>query len=363
MPGTLSSGHKLQEQSMDFGQWTRALGRMMAASIVAAGFAMSTTGYSEELTPIRLRLDWVWQAPQSIWTLANERGYFRDEGLSVTIDRGYGGLENAAALASGNYDFLFGDMNSVILFNAKSPDQKLTSVFVIYDAYLGSVIVRKGSGITKPKDLEGKSIGAPLTTGGRTMFPAFAAANGIDESKVNWQTVSIQLQDQQFVQGQFDGVASFTTTSLLNLKQLGMDRDKVTIFNFCDYGVDLFGSGLIVRSDFVDKKPEVIQKFIRATMRGLKAMMDNKVEAIESLKKRDPLLNIPIEVDRLDLMIEMALKRPSVEKFGVGYVDPARLQRNIDTMTAVFKLPQAAKPDEIYTGKFVLPQSERMLKF
>ena len=348
---------------MDFRRWTRALGRMVATSIVIAGVTLSVTGHSEELTPVRLRLDWVWQAPQAIWTLANERGYFRDEGLSVTIDRGYGGLENAAALASGNYDFLFGDINSVILFNGKSPDQKLTSVFVIYDAYLGSVIVRKSSGITKPKDLEGKSIGAPLTTGGRTMFPAFAAANGIDESKVNWQTVSIQLQDQQFVQGQFDGVASFITTSLLNLKQLGMDRDKVTIFNFCDYGVDLFGSGLVVRSDFIDKKPEVIRKFIRATIRGLKAALESKIEAIESLKKRDPLLNVPIEVDRFNLMIEMALKRPSVEKNGVGYVDPARLQRNIDTITTVFKLPQAAKPEDIYNGKFVPPASDRVLKF
>lgn len=344
-------------------RWTRALARMVAAAIAAAGFVASVAGHAEELIPVRMRLDWVWQAPQSIWTLANERGYFKDEGLSVTIDRGYGGLENAAAIASGNYDILFGDINSVILFNAKSTEQKLVSVFVIYDSYLGSVIVRKGSGITKPKDLEGKTIGAPLTTGGRTMFPAFAAANGIDESKVNWQTVSIQLQDQQFAQGQFDGVASFTTTSLLNLKQLGVDREKLTIFNFCDYGVDLFGSGLVVRSDFAEKKPEVIQKFIRATLRGMKAMMENKVEAIESLKKRDPLLNVPIEVDRLNLMVEMALKRPSVEQHGVGYVDPARLQRNIDTLTAVFKLPQKAKPEEVYTGKFVPPQSERMLKF
>src|SRR5258707_15173573 len=106
---------------MDFRRWTRALGRMVAASMVIAGVTMSVTGHSEELTPVRLRLDWVWQAPQSIWTLANERGYFRDEGLSVTIDRGYGGLENAAPLASGNYDNMFGDINSVILFNAKSP--------------------------------------------------------------------------------------------------------------------------------------------------------------------------------------------------------------------------------------------------
>ena len=342
--------------------WLRAIGCMAAALVILDVFS-NVSAHAEDLTQVRMRLDWVWQAPQSIWTLADERGYFKDEGLSVTIDRGYGGPENAAALASGNYDIVFGDINSVILFNAKNPEHKLISVFVIYDAYPGAVIVRKGSGITKPKDLEGKTIGAPLTTGGRTMFPAFAAANDVDESKVNWQTVSIQLQDQQFVQGQFDGVASFATTSLLNLKQLGMARDKLTVFNFCDYGVDLFGSGLIVRADLVEKKPEVIAKFIRATLRGMKAMMENKVEAVETLKKRDPLLDIPIEVDRLNLMIDMTLKRPSVEQNGVGYVDPVRLQRNIDTMTSVFKLEEKPKPEEVYTGRFVPPQSERMLKF
>jgi len=331
--------------------------------LCALVFGANDEARTAELIPVRMRLDWVWQAPQSIWTLADQLGYFRDEGLSVSIDRGYGGLENASALASGNYDIMFSDMNSVILWNAKNPDHKLLTVFLIYDSYPGTVITRKGNGIVKPKDLEGKTIGAPLTTGGRTMFPAFAEANGIDESKIHWETVGIQLQDQQFAQGQFDAIAGYVTTSLLNLKQLGVDKDKLTLFNFADYGVDLFGSALVVRADFAQKKPEVIQKFVQATLRGMKAMLANKVEAIESLKKRDPLLSVPIEVDRLNLMIDLTLKRPDVEKYGVGYVDPARLQRTIDTVTTVFKLPYKSKPDEIYTGAFVPPQAERMLKF
>src|SRR5258708_5087476 len=184
---------------MPLKRWFRPIGRMAAAVLVTFGVVTSVSGHTEELTPVRLRLDWVWQAPQAIWTLANERGYFKDEGLSVTIDRGYGGLENAAALASGNYDIMFGDINSVILFNAKSAEHKLISVFVIYDAYPGAVIVRKGSGITEPKDLEGKTIGAPLTTGGRTTFPALAAADGVDASKAAPQTVSIPMPDQHVV--------------------------------------------------------------------------------------------------------------------------------------------------------------------
>jgi NitT/TauT family transport system substrate-binding protein len=337
--------------------------RIAVAALLTALSLGSFAQAQEKLTPVRLRLDWVWQAPQSIFTIAYERGYYREEGLDVSIDRGYGGLENAAAIAAGNYEFLFGDMSSIILFNPKSPDRKLLSVFTIYDAYLGAVITRAGNGITKPKDLEGKTIGAPLTTGGRTMFPAFAKANGVDASKVNWQTISIQLQDQQFAQGQFDAVASFTTTSLLNLKQLGVPREKLTIFNFADYGVGLYGSGIVTRLDYAQSNPEIVRKFVKATMRGLNAMLSNKEEAIASLKKRDPLLDVGIEMDRLNLMIEMTLKRPSVEKNGVGHVEVARVQDSIDTIASVMEVTPLPKPDEIYTDKFIPSQADRMAKF
>lgn len=340
------------------------LRRALAVScLLLALLALLRPAAAEALTPVRLRLDWVWQAPQAIFTLAYERGYYRDEGLDVKIDRGFGGLDNAAALGSGNYEFLFGDMGNVMLFNNKSPDRKIISVMNIYDAYLGAIITRAGNGITKPKDLEGKTIGAPLTTGGRTMFPAFAAANGIDESKINWQTVGIQLQDPEFARGQFDAIASFSTTSLLNLKQIGVPRDKLTVFNFSDYGVDLYGTGIVTRADYVASNPDTIRRFLRATLRGIKAMLADKPAAIASLQKRDATLNTAIELDRLNLMIEMTLQRPSVEQHGVGYVDPVRLQHNIDTVTEVFHLAPKPTPDQVYDGAFVPPSSDRMLTF
>jgi NitT/TauT family transport system substrate-binding protein len=335
-----------------------SLGILLALCAISGAHAQGSA-----LIPVKFRLDWVWQAPQSIWTLAHERGYFKDEGLEVAIDRGYGGPENVATVATGQYDFVFGDFTSLMLVNDKNPAQKLISVFVVYDAYLGTIITRKGNGINTPKDLEGRVIGAPLTTGGRTMFPAFAKANGIDQSKITWDTIGIQLQDSQFAQGKFDAIAGFATTSLPNLMQLGISRDKLTVFNFVDYGVDLYGTGLIVREEFTKSNPEVVRKFLRATMRGMKAMMADKVAAIESLKKRDPLLDTKIEVDRLNMMIEMALKTPTVEKFGVSHVEEARLQRYIDTIASVSQLTRIPKPAEVYTDQFLPPAEDLKLKF
>jgi NitT/TauT family transport system substrate-binding protein len=327
-------------------------------------FACALTSRAHaQLTPVKFRLDWVWQAPQSIWTLAHERGYFKAEGLEVTIDRGYGGSDTVSSVASGSYDFAFSDINNAIEFNGKNPGHKVKCVFVVYDATLAAIITRKGNGINTPKDLEGKVIGAPLTTGGRTLFPAFARANGIDDKKITWETINIQLQDQQFAQGKFDAVASFATTSLLNLKLLGVDLNSLTVFPFFKHGLDLYGSSLLVRPQWAEQNPEIVRKFLRATVRGMKGMLADKPAAIASLQKRDPMLNAQIEIDRLNLMIEMALQTPTVEKYGVSYVDPARMDRALEIVAKSFNISPIPKTADIYTDAYLPPAQDRMLKF
>src|SRR5260370_33312324 len=92
-----------------------------------------TSGAQAQLTPIKFRLDWVWQAPQSIWTLAHERGYFRDEGLEVTIDRGYGGSHTVGSVAACIYEFAFSLINNAILITCKNPTPKVQCVFLVSD--------------------------------------------------------------------------------------------------------------------------------------------------------------------------------------------------------------------------------------
>ncbi len=342
---------------------TSTLIRSVALSLLVAVGLTSVVHAQAPLTPVRFRLDWVWQAPQSIWTLAEQRGYFKEEGLDVTIDRGYGGPDTIGNVASGAYDIGFSDVNGLVEFNSRNPDHKVQSVFIVYDATLAAIITRKGNGINTPKDLEGRVIGAPLTTGGRTLFPAFAKANGIDESKITWETIGIQLQDQQFAQGKFDAVASFATTSLLNLKLLGVDLNTLTVFTFFEHGLDLYGSCLLLRPEWAKSNPETVRKFVRATMRGMQAMLADKHAAIASLQKHDALLDTKIEIDRLDMMIAMALKTPSVEKHGVSFVDPERMDRGLAVVANAFSVSPVPKTADVYTDAYLPPPQERWLKF
>lgn len=339
------------------------LRRLALGLLLAGGLASVAGAQSPALTPVHFRLDWVWQAPQSIWTLAAERGYFRDEGLEVTIDRGFGGPDTIGNVGAGSYELGFSDINNLVEFDAKNPSQRVIAVFVVYDATLSAVITRKGNGIETPKDLEGRLIGAPTTSAGRTLFPAFAKVNHIDLDKIRWQTIGIQLQDQQFAAGAFDAIASFSTTSLLNLEQLGVARKDLTVFNFFDHGLDLYGSSLLARPDWVAAHPDTVRKFLRATVKGMNAMLADKPAAIASLQKRDPLLDTKLELERLDLMIELALKTPSVERNGVSHVDPERLDRGLAIVAEAFNVTPAPTAADLFDPRFLPPAPERMLKF
>ena len=92
-------------------------------------------------------------------------------------------------------------------------------------------------------------------------------------------------------------------------------------------------------------------------------MLADEASAIASLQKRDSLLDTNIERDRLDMMIEMALKTPSVRKNGVSYVDPERMDRGLAIVAKAFEVSPVPKTADVYTDAYLPPPQERMLKF
>jgi NitT/TauT family transport system substrate-binding protein len=165
-----------------------------------------------ERPEVKLTLDWAFQGPQSVFTLPAERGYYKAEGLDATVDRGSGSNDAVARVASGAYQFGWGDPSAMIKYNAEHPGRELIAVFVTGDASPNAVMALKKSGIAKPKDLEGKTLAATAASAGRLMFDAFAQAAGIDAKTITWQTVSGQLREPMLVRGVGAAGAGLTNT-------------------------------------------------------------------------------------------------------------------------------------------------------
>lgn len=329
---------------------------------IVVGFAIgwSARPVSESKTVlVRFTLDWAYQGPQAPFLVAYYKGFFAEEGLSVTIDRGYGSAKVISDVAAGLFDIGFGDINSLIEFKSRNPDAKVKLVAVIHVKAPLSVVTLKDKGIDDPKDLEGRRLGAPAGDAARRVFPAFARAVGIDPGKVTWVTMDIPLREPMLVRGEVDAVTGFYYTVVINLLTLGKSEEEIITFKYGDY-FNIVGNGIVVNEDFLKKNPEAVRKFLRALIKGIKYTIRNPDEAIDTLLIRDPTLNKTIEKKRLFMALELINVKGITDKYGFGYVEPSVLERNIDTIVRTFGLERKPSLDEIVDFKYLPPLEERL---
>lgn len=327
--------------------------------IAAGWYLASSRGQQAALAHIRFTLDWAYQGPQAPFLVALYKGFFAEEGLSITIDRGYGSAKVISDVAAGLFDIGFGDINSLIEFKSKNPDAKVKAVAVIHVKSPLSVVTLRGRGIESPKDLEGKKLGAPAGDAARRMFPAFANAVGIDLNKVTWATMDIPMREPMLVRGDVDAVTGFYYTVVINLLSLNVSERDIIVFKYGDY-LDIVGNCIVVNEDFLAKNPDAVRRFLRAVIRGLKYAIQNPDEAISILLQRDPTLNRDIEKKRLLMALEIIYVKGVTDKYGFGYVDPVVIERNIDTIVSVLGLGRRPSLNEIIDLNYLPPLEYRL---
>jgi NitT/TauT family transport system substrate-binding protein len=332
--------------------------RLGAAALLA--FA-ALPASAQTPVPVKFALDWALQGNHAVFSMALDKGHFTREGLAVSMDRGFGSGDTVTKVASGAYDIGYADLNTVIPFNANPANtNKITGVLLVMDQSLAAVILRKGT-VANPKGLEGKKLAAPEADAGRMLFPAFARAQGIDGSKIVWQTVTPQLRETLLVQKQVDGVTGFISTSVFNIKMAGVPTSDLMVYRYNEYGVDLLGSALIVSQSFAEKNPETVRKFVRASIAGIRDALADPKAGMAQLKQRDPLFNEAIELERFEMVRDLTMLTDNVKRNGLSAVPADRLAKSVETVAQAYNLGGKVNPQDVYTDKFLPPAAGRRI--
>ena len=177
---------------------------LVLALAFAAGSATAPAVAAE--TNIKFSLDFKFEGPAAPFVVPIDKGYYKAEGLNVTVDTAAGSLEPINRVASGTYDMGFGDINSLIKFRDANPATPIKAVFMVYNKPPFSVVGRKSRGVVKPKDLEGRKLGAPAADGAFAQWPIFVKANNIDASKVTIENVGFPVREPMLAAGQVDAI-------------------------------------------------------------------------------------------------------------------------------------------------------------
>jgi NitT/TauT family transport system substrate-binding protein len=329
------------------------------ALIAAISSSLVATSAQAQETKIKFQLDWRFEGPAALFLAAKAKGYFQAEKLDVTIDAGNGSGGTVSRVATNTYDMGFADVGALMEFYGNNPTapSKPVAIFMVYNNTPAAVLALKKSGITKPSDLVGKKLGAPVFDAGRKSFPVFAKANGLDASKALWTSMDPPLRETMLARGDVDAITGFSFTSVLNLNARGVKDEDIVVLPYSTNGVKFYGNAIIVSEEFLKKNPDAVKAFLRAFSKGVKDVIADPDASIKFVKERDAIIDEALEKRRLRMAIESVVSTADAKAEGFGEISAPRLSLMASQVADSFNTKERINADKIWNGSF-MPSKE-----
>jgi NitT/TauT family transport system substrate-binding protein len=322
---------------------------------------LSTLGSASAQTEVKFALDWKFEGPAAPYFVAIDKGYYKAEGLNVTIDSGPGSVAGIARVAAGTYPIGFFDINSLVRFQDQNPEKKVQAVLMVYDRPPFAIASVAKTGISKPKDLEGKVLGAPPPDGAFAQWKAFVHENKIDASKVKIESIGFPVREPMLADGKVDAITGFSFSMHYNLLAKNLKPEDIKMMFMTDHGLVLYGNAIMVNPDYAKANPKVVAGFVKATIKGVLDTIKDPDAAIKTVMKRNDTGDEKIELDRLKMSLRDNFVTPWVKANGFGGIDPARLAKSIDQIALTYDFKNRPKAEDIFTSQYLPPAAERKL--
>jgi NitT/TauT family transport system substrate-binding protein len=332
-----------------------------AARLAVAALALGSALPAAAQTNVRFSLDGRLEGPAGLFLFPHDRGYYRAAGLEVTVEEAASGTatESITRVASGSYEMGFADINALIKYRDQHPSGPVRAVFMVYNKPPYAVVARRSRGVTEPKNLEGKKLGAPTTSSTFGQWPLFAKLNGIEVSKVTIENIATPVRAPMLAAGQLDAVLGFSFRIYVDLKDRGVPVDDVVLLPMANYGLKLYGNAIIVNSKFAAEKPDAVKAFLHAFLKGMKETIRRPGDAVDSIVKRDDAAKREVELERLRMAIRDNILTPEVRADGFGAVAATRMEESIEQIALTYTFKAKPKPEDVFDASFLPPAAER----
>jgi len=329
---------------------------VLVALVVAA--AVVPRAGAQSLRKVVVALNWFPVGDHAAYWVALDKGYYRQRGLDVELQNSKGSGDSIAKVDSRRADVGLADTAVVIVSVGRGAQVKV--VGMVFDKTPLNIWSRADAPLTNPKDLEGKTIGAPPGDGQRQVFPAFAKLHGIDQRKVTWVNVEPAAKIAALAEKRVDAVADYTTG--LPFYEKAMGKGKAVMMPWADHGFDMYSMAIIASERTMREQPGTLRAFLEASYLGWRDVMESPRSALEIFKRRVP--EIDASIIEPNMMMGLALmKTGRYAAHGIGWIDDTKMCASVDIVNTYMAPPKKVECKDVYTTEFLtkveLPTSMR----
>jgi NitT/TauT family transport system substrate-binding protein/putative hydroxymethylpyrimidine transport system substrate-binding protein len=273
---------------------------LLAAASLLAGLAGCGGGGAEPGAPsgATLVLDFTPNAVHSGIYAAQREGFYRDEGIELTIRQPGESTDAPKLLAAGRADIAILDIHDLGIARERGID--LVGAMPLVQRPLAAVIARGDRGIARPRDLEGRTVGVTGLPSDEAVVDSEVGANGGDPAKVKRVTIGFNAISS-LAAGKVDAATGFWNAEGVALRRQGV---PIRIFKVDSYGAPPYPELVLVASrQTVERNSELVEAVLAATIRGYELTVDNPERALDDLLAEVPGLERAEQQAQLDALL------------------------------------------------------------
>jgi NitT/TauT family transport system substrate-binding protein len=330
----------------------RQLG-LSALACAMGVLSLTPSSRAADLVPVSVRVDVFFYGSHAPILYGIEEGIYKKYGLDVTAMPGRGSATTIQTVAAGTDDFGFADGGTLVKFAAQGLKEKL--ILGMLEKSPSIILAMPDSGIKTPKDLEGHTGGFGNGSAPEQLFPAFVKATGIDADKIKHVAVDIPTRDNLFLQKQIDFSFGYTVTQLPLMEE--KCSCKLNTMKYSDYNINAMSNGIVVGDSFAAAHPDVVKKFVAATVEAIAASIKDPDAAVADFFKyaKDSKLSKDVVENQWKQTINL-LHTDATAKQPIGVTAKEDWERTIGLLEQYGGLPKGqVTPDMVSTNAY-LPQ-------
>ena len=254
----------------------RSVAMFLAATMLSSGIAQA-----QAKEKVVLMLNWYLYSEHAPFFLGKERGFYDQEGIDLDVQEGRGSGVTVQAVAANTATFGYVDVPTMIKAAAKGAPVK--SVGVALQLSPMAVMGFAEKNIRTPKDIAGKTVAITPGDSMSQIWPLFLKKTGIKETDFKTVAGDAQTKLNAVMSGQADLLLGYVMDQAIKLQ----DATKKPVYpiRFADYGVNMISSGIVVNSETLKSKPDMVKRFLRATTRALEESEKNPEAAVDAMLK------------------------------------------------------------------------------